>query len=152
MTTADHESARAAGAWHAQWQAMSEMLTTAGGAAARLRDSLRGLRIHPDAMLADLDVTGGLLLAERVVVALGEHVDDARTIVTDAARHHRRLDADPAITAHLSPARLAELLDPSGYTGHAGDLTDRGVAEVEEILAALTPMHAASEGADHAHR
>ena len=38
------------------------------------------------------------------------------------------LQADPAITAHLPPERLAELLDPAGYTGLAGEFVDRVLA------------------------
>lgn len=51
---ADHEHQRAAGAWHAEWQPLSELVRATGGAAARLRTSLEGLVVHPDRMAANL--------------------------------------------------------------------------------------------------
>ena len=38
------------------------------------------------------------------------------------------LDRDPAITGPLGADRIRELLDPTHYLGHAGDLVDRAVA------------------------
>jgi 3-carboxy-cis,cis-muconate cycloisomerase len=63
------EHGRAAGAWHAEWRPQRELLISTGSAAAWLRASLGGLRIHPDAMAANLglldtaDVEGGMQAA-----------------------------------------------------------------------------------------
>ena len=38
------------------------------------------------------------------------------------------LQADAAITAHLPPPRLGELLDPRNYTGLAAEFVDRVLA------------------------
>lgn len=54
LAAADHEHQRAAGAWHAEWQALSDLLAATGGAAARLRASLTGLQVHPERMAANL--------------------------------------------------------------------------------------------------
>lgn len=54
----DHEHQRAAGAWHAEWQTLGDLLRGAGGAAARLRTALDGLRVHPDRMAANLALGG----------------------------------------------------------------------------------------------
>ena len=43
----EHE--RAAGAWQAEWQAVSGALAATGGAAAAVRGVLRELEVHPDA-------------------------------------------------------------------------------------------------------
>ncbi|GIH02333.1 hypothetical protein Rhe02_04000 [Rhizocola hellebori] len=48
------EHGRAAGAWHAEFRAQRELLTSTGSAAAWLRASLDGLRVHDDAMAANL--------------------------------------------------------------------------------------------------
>ena len=39
----EHEHQRAAGAWHAEWPALTDLLRATGGAAARLRTCLDGL-------------------------------------------------------------------------------------------------------------
>lgn len=122
----DHELQRAAGAWHAEWETVTDLLRLAGGAAHRLAQSLSGLQVHPAAMARNLGITQGLLLAERVTAALAEHTDRAREIVTAAATgEHPALDTDPAVTEYLAPDRVRELLDPAGYLGHAQDFVTR---------------------------
>ncbi|MCO1655829.1 lyase family protein [Pseudonocardia humida] len=54
LAAADHEHQRAAGAWHAEWQTLSDLLAATGGAASRLRTSLTGLEVHPERMAANL--------------------------------------------------------------------------------------------------
>lgn len=126
----DHELQRAAGAWHAEWETITDLLRLTGGAAHRLAQSLTGLRIHPEAMSRNLAATRGLLLAERVTAALSEHTDRAREIVTAAATADPpALDTDPAIVEHLGAERVRALLDPAAYVGHAADFVTRVLDE-----------------------
>jgi 3-carboxy-cis,cis-muconate cycloisomerase len=50
----EHEHERAAGAWHAEWKALSDALAFAGGAAASLRETLDRIEVDPDRMRANL--------------------------------------------------------------------------------------------------
>ncbi|MGO4649098.1 lyase family protein [Nocardia sp. 2YAB30] len=126
----DHELQRAAGAWHAEWETVTDLLRLTGGAAHRLAQSLTGLHVHPEAMARNLAVSKGLLLAERVTGALSAHTDAAREIVTAAAtKENPELATDPAITEYLGPARLRELLNAAEYLGHARELVDRVLTE-----------------------
>jgi 3-carboxy-cis,cis-muconate cycloisomerase len=50
----EHELQRAAGAWQAEWPALSAALGFAGGAAAAARQSLEGLQVHADRMAANV--------------------------------------------------------------------------------------------------
>jgi 3-carboxy-cis,cis-muconate cycloisomerase len=52
----DHELQRAAGAWHAEWPALQELLRYTGGAAARTAECLGGLVVDPEAMANHLEV------------------------------------------------------------------------------------------------
>ena len=49
------EHQRGAGAWHAEWRPLRELLVAVGSAAAWLRACLTGLVVHPDVMRANLD-------------------------------------------------------------------------------------------------
>jgi 3-carboxy-cis,cis-muconate cycloisomerase len=60
----EHE--RAIGAWHAEWGALSGALAFAGGAAAAIRRSLDGLEVDVGRMRANLDLTGGAIVSERL--------------------------------------------------------------------------------------
>ena len=66
------ELERAAGAWQSEWEPLRESLALTGGAAAAVREALEGLEVRPERMRENLDATGGLLMAESVVGALGE--------------------------------------------------------------------------------
>jgi 3-carboxy-cis,cis-muconate cycloisomerase len=114
------------------------LLRLVGGAAARTRELLGGLEVHPDRMRANLDATGGLLLTERVAGALGDALgrvaanDLVQRLAHEAAASGRPLRevlaADPTVREHLEEADLDRLLDPEGYLGSAGQFIDRALA------------------------
>ena len=54
LATGAHELQRGAGPWHAEWPALTALLRTVGGAAARLQDCLAGLEVDAARMLANL--------------------------------------------------------------------------------------------------
>jgi 3-carboxy-cis,cis-muconate cycloisomerase len=63
LESAVQEHERAAGAWHAEWHALSTALAAAGGAAAAVRRSLDGLQVNTARMRAN--VTGDTLSEAR---------------------------------------------------------------------------------------
>jgi 3-carboxy-cis,cis-muconate cycloisomerase len=123
----EHE--RAAGAWQAEWDALSRALALTGGAAAALREALDGLEVDVDRMRANLELTEGLLMAEAVVGAIG--TPDAKSVVTAAARRAvdsgRSLREELIEAVDLSADEIDRLLDPAAYLGSAGALVDRAL-------------------------
>ncbi|MEN8650548.1 3-carboxy-cis,cis-muconate cycloisomerase [Streptomyces sp. 21So2-11] len=142
------EDERPAGAWHAEWQPLRELLRLAGGAAAHAADLAEGLRVHPARMRENLALTDGLIVSERVAAALALTLGRARAkqLVTAASRRaaaERILLAEalagtlPAadlsgLADHPSPSDLAELTDPTRYTGSAAALVDRALERAPE--------------------
>lgn len=130
------EHQRAAGAWHSEWPALSALLRAAGSAVAWLRTSVDRLRVDTARMRRNLDLTGGLLLAERVTTDLAADVGrlDAHERVALAcaravADGRPLADVLAADLAGLrTRARIDALLDPAGYLGSAALFTDRAVA------------------------
>jgi 3-carboxy-cis,cis-muconate cycloisomerase len=82
-----HQHERAAGPWHAEWDALTGALAGAGGAAAAAAEALAGLEVDTARMRRNLDLTGGLVMAERVAFAAAERVGlgQAQTLVAAAA-------------------------------------------------------------------
>src|SRR5256714_1200239 len=72
----EHE--RAAGAWQAEWETLSELLRLTGSAAAWLREALESLQPDPGRMRANLDLTPRLLMAESVATALTDSLGRPR--------------------------------------------------------------------------
>jgi 3-carboxy-cis,cis-muconate cycloisomerase len=54
LTGGVHEHERAAGAWHAEWRALSDALALTGGAAAWMRETLSGLEVDVERMRANV--------------------------------------------------------------------------------------------------
>ena len=59
LASMEQEHQRAAGAWHAEWETLSDLLRAASGAASRLRTCLTGLQVHPEAMARNLSLAAG---------------------------------------------------------------------------------------------
>ncbi len=129
----EHE--RAAGAWHSEWEALSDVLALTGGAAAAVREVTEGLQIHPEKMRENLDATGGMLLAENVTTLAAGRLGrlKAHDLVQAACR--RALDGylreglleDAEIREVLSPEEIDAALDPAGYLGSAGEFVERAL-------------------------
>src|SRR5829696_1193255 len=131
----EHE--RAVGAWHSEWEALSDALALAGGAAAAVREVTEGLEVHPEKMRENLNTTEGLLLAENVTTVAAEYLGrlEAHDLVEEAS--HRALEGGKSLREELlSEPRLGEVLseeeidaalDPASYLGSAGEFVDRAL-------------------------
>jgi 3-carboxy-cis,cis-muconate cycloisomerase/3-oxoadipate enol-lactonase len=154
LGTMAQEQERAAGAWHAEWEPLAELLRLVGGAAWRTQELLGGLEVHPERMRANLEATGGLLLVEHVAGALAGALgrvpaQELLRRLSRAAAHTGRplravLAEDPTIRDHLDEAHLDRLLDPEGYLGSAGQLIDRALAAHQARLPTATPSRRGS--------
>ncbi|HEU4425033.1 MAG TPA: lyase family protein, partial [Pilimelia sp.] len=132
----EHE--RAAGAWHAEWPTLTDLLHLVGGAAAHGRDLLAGLRVDAARMRHNLDATAGLPLAEHVAARLAPALGRtaAQDLVARACRDavaagrplRDALLADPVVRDQLGPADIDAALDPAGYLGSAQAFVDRALA------------------------
>lgn len=124
LLSGTHEHQRAAGAWHAEWRPLTELLRSTGSAVHMLDRSLTGLRVDVARMRSNVDILGDVLLAERVTTALAQSMgrQAAHDAVTSAVR------AGDLASLVDSP----DLLEPAGYLGSAGELVDRAVAAYRE--------------------
>jgi 3-carboxy-cis,cis-muconate cycloisomerase len=130
---ADHE--RATGAWQLEWIAVPESFLATAGALRQARFMMGGLIVDAARMRRNLDVTGGLIVAEAVMMALAEHIGrgTAHDVVYAACRaaveqgtpliDQLRKSAD--VTEHLDQTRLERLVDPANYLGAAPAMIDR---------------------------
>jgi 3-carboxy-cis,cis-muconate cycloisomerase len=129
----DHE--RGSGTFQMEWALLPELFGHAAGVLAHTRTLAEGVVIDPARMRANLDLTGGLLLSEAVMMGLGPVLgrNRAHDLVQDicrevAAGHGNFLDllaSHPEIARHAPREKLQALLDPIAYTGLAGEMVDR---------------------------
>ena len=102
----EHE--RAAGGWHAEWPALVGALAFTGGAADGAGRALTDLEVDPARMRANLELAGGMIMAERAASLLGEEAASGE---------------QPTETLEVVAARL----DPTTYLGSAEDFVDRAL-------------------------
>ena len=134
-TGLEQEHERAAGAWHAEWEALSGALAYTGGAAHAVGQAVGSLQVDGERMQRNLGATDGLVLAERVSFALATRYGRAEShdIVREAAS---RVAASGRSLADelredervgLSDSELDALLDPATYLGSAEAFVDRAL-------------------------
>ena len=113
-----------------------------GDMLARLAEVLKGLRLDPARMRKNLDLGGGLIMAEAVMLKLGAAIgrQHAHDVVYDAVQaafveekpFGELLAADPRVGAHLDKAAIAGLLDPVAYTGLCAEMARAATARARE--------------------
>ncbi|WP_030929958.1 3-carboxy-cis,cis-muconate cycloisomerase [Streptomyces sp. NRRL B-24720] len=131
------EDERPAGAWHAEWEPLRDLLRLVGGAAHDGAALAAGLRVVPYTMRENLQLTDGLIVAERLAAVFADRIGRARArevLAAAADRAHSETTdlADVLFDVlreepELAGLDLAELTDPTRYTGCAGPLTDRAL-------------------------
>ncbi|MFF3333166.1 3-carboxy-cis,cis-muconate cycloisomerase [Streptomyces sp. NPDC002888] len=129
------EDERPAGAWHAEWEPLRDLLRLVGGAARDAAELAEGLRVNADAMREHLGLTHGLIVSERLSAELAGVLGRARAkdLLTELAR---RTYAEGRPLAELLAEEpqlqgvdldLDEIADPARYTGSAGAIINRAL-------------------------
>lgn len=145
------EDERSAGVWHSEWQPLRECLRLVGGAAHTAVELAQGLTVHPERMRANLLATGGQIVSERVSAVLAPRLGKAaaKELLTQASLRATRTSRPltgvlaelPQLRGVFTPDELAALLDPAGYTGAAGPLVDRALADIRSQVGVEDGQH-----------
>jgi len=106
-----------------------------------------GLQIFPERMRENLDLSGGLIMAEALMLELGRQIgrqrahdvvyEAAQASVTQARPFKEMLAKDPHVTAALTTSQIDALLDPAHYTGLCRQFAERGTATARRIAAII---------------
>jgi 3-carboxy-cis,cis-muconate cycloisomerase len=136
----EHE--RAVGGWQTEWAAIPELFCFTASAVERVRGAVTDLQIDPARMRANLDLTGGLVMAESLTMALAPHMgrSEAYRIVQSACNHviesggdlGQAVLKDEQVRSILSPQEIERALDPSGYLGSADVFINRALEAYRE--------------------
>jgi 3-carboxy-cis,cis-muconate cycloisomerase len=137
----EHE--RAAGGWQAEWEAIPAVFRSTASAVERVHSVVAGLEVDPARMRTNLDMTGGLVMAESLMMALARHLGrpEAQRLVRElseqaAARGsslHQAARSDERVRAALSSQEIDQSLDPTSYLGSTDIFIDRALASYGEV-------------------
>jgi len=129
----DHERA-ATGAWHAEWQSLTDLLQAVGGCVRGAADVLGSMSVDGTRLSGNLGASGALVLSERITLDLAPDIgrDAAAQVAATAAGAEGRtlrevLGSLPEVASRRSARELDALADPSGYLGAADALVERAL-------------------------
>lgn len=134
------EQERAMGPWQSESLALPQSFALCAGALAHAIEIATGMTIDAERMRRNLELGGGLIMAEAVASGLTPVMGRAgaqRALrrVADRAIGGRKtlaqaLREDAEVRGHLDEAQIDRLLEPASYLGSAGALVDRVVARI----------------------
>ena len=120
--------------------AVPEMMIYSGALLSKMRTVLEKLEVYPKRMRSNLDMLGGLLLSEKVMLALGEKIgkQTAHEIVYEIAMYSFEkeipfkdaLNGDKRVSNNLSSQEIGSLLDPVAYIGESEKIVDDVLSRV----------------------
>jgi 3-carboxy-cis,cis-muconate cycloisomerase len=138
---ADHE--RSTGPWQIEWISLPEIFCLSSGALAQTRHLVAGLQINEAGMRKNLDITGGMIVSEAVMMGLGPALgrqrahdvvyDICREVIATKRPFLDLLAENPEISKHKTREELARLVDPANYLGQCGEMVDRILAKQESL-------------------
>jgi 3-carboxy-cis,cis-muconate cycloisomerase len=146
-SAAEQEHQRAAGAWHAEWEPLADLLRLTASAAAWSAELLAGLRVDAGRMRANLAAARGLPLAEHVTAVLAPALGSlaAHDLVAGASRQAAESGqalgealletpefAGPIAAAGITADQVAAALEPAAYLGAAGEFIAAALAAHRE--------------------
>jgi adenylosuccinate lyase len=129
-------------------RALSEACGLTGDILQRLIVLLSGLQVFPERMRRNLDLTGGLIMAEALMLDLGKQIgrqrahdavyDAAQAAVTQERPFRELLAEDPQVNSRLSAEQIEALLDPAQYTGLCSQFAERGASLARETAVLIS--------------
>jgi 3-carboxy-cis,cis-muconate cycloisomerase len=133
---------RATGSWHLEWSALPESFLLAASSLSQARFMLDGLTVDKARMCRNLDLTGGLIVAEAVMMGLApvigrQHAHDVvydacKTAIENGETLLTVLSRNEGIVKQLGLDRLKQLTNPANYLGAAAAMAHH-VAENTKV-------------------
>lgn len=127
--------------------ALQQACTLTGDMLTRLHAILGSLELNAKRMRKNLDLTGGLVSSEAVMLALGKTVgrqhahhvvyDAAQSVVRDGATFIEALLRDEEVAKHFDREDLETILDPTSKIGLSGEIAHSAAARAKAAATIL---------------
>jgi len=125
--------------WGAEMKLISESFMLTAGAFAILKNELSRIKVRADNMRRNIDILGGLMMSERVMMKLASAVGrqtaheivykDSMKAFEEKKPFKNVLEEDPKVQNLLSEDEIACLMDPASYLGLAPLYVDRVIGK-----------------------
>ncbi len=127
--------------------AVTEACGLTGDILQRLIVVATSLQVFPERMRHNLDLSGGLIMAEALMLDLGKHIgrqrahdavyEAAQAVVTAGRPFRELLAEDPQVSSRFTAEQIEALLNPAQYTGLCSQFAERGAKRALEVATAV---------------
>ncbi len=127
--------------------AVTEACGLTGDILQRLIVVATSLQVFPERMRHNLDLSGGLIMAEALMLDLGQHIgrqrahdavyEAAQAVVTAGRPFRELLAEDPQVSSRFTAEQIEALLNPAQYTGLCSQFAERGAKRALEVATAV---------------
>ncbi len=143
LSAIPQEYERAIGGWQAEWAAIPDLFRFTASAVERIREAVSNLQIDAVRMRANLELSGGLIMAESLTIALASHLGKSkaqhlvRTVCNRVVEGGKDLPqtalTDTQVRAVLSVEEIERVLDPGQYLGSTNAFIDRALVAYSKV-------------------
>jgi 3-carboxy-cis,cis-muconate cycloisomerase len=130
------EQERSVGLWHSEWEVLTEIMQLTAGSVEKSIALIEGLEVDEIRMLANLEVTKGLIYAENLALALAqkigksaahEYIEKACKKAVEEKKHLKEV----VLEMNIEIADLDSLFDPKNSIGLSLELIDQVVKKYQ---------------------
>lgn len=135
----DHE--RATGAWHAEWETLTDIIQLTGGALKQALVLTDGLEVDAEKMRQNLDITHGLIYAENIALALANSLgkNEAHELVEKWCKEalgeevHLKdfISNKKDIKSHFNKNQIDDLFNPKNSVGLCDLMIDNVLKNIQ---------------------
>ncbi len=123
----EHE--RSAGNWHAEWEVLTEIMLLTAGSLEKTVELIEGLEVDEKRMLANIEITQGLIFAENVSLALASKIGKIQSheLVEKACKtaiSNKKHLKEILIENQTEIENLDELFNPENSIGNSIEIVD----------------------------
>lgn len=124
LTAMPQEHERSAGLWHAEWETLTQLMNLTGGSLEKSVDLITNLEVNKDRMLQNIELTNGLIYAEKVSLYLSkslgkmqahESVKKACTLALQQQKHLKEVVQE----MHPQIESIEDLFKPDNAIGNS---------------------------------
>ncbi|RAJ15898.1 3-carboxy-cis,cis-muconate cycloisomerase [Arenibacter echinorum] len=124
LSAMPQEHERSAGLWHAEWETLTQLMNLTGGSLEKSVDLITNLEVDKDRMLQNIEITNGLIYAEKVSLYLSksigkmqahESVKKACTLALQQQKHLKEVVQE----MHPQIESIEDLFKPENAIGNS---------------------------------
>ncbi len=138
LSAMPQEHERSVGLWHSEWEVLVEIMQLTAGSVEKSITLIDGLEVDKNRMLANLELTNGLIYAENISLALAKKIGKAAAHEVTEKACKKAIDEkkhlkEVILEMNIEVADLDGLFDPKNSIGLSLELVNQVLKQYEIV-------------------